>query len=112
MSLSDLREAHEKGYRSTADEVWRPDTSAVCLGCGDPWPCDTTVALDLADELRGVVKTLARRHAPWERSMIDPSEIRCRLCDAATSGEDMTVTRDTSWHAETCPWRRARDLAL
>lgn len=34
---------HTRGWNSTADEVWNPDGSAICLECRHPWPCEPSV---------------------------------------------------------------------
>ena len=52
-TYTDLRARHTKGYRTTSDETW--DRDPVCNGCDGAWPCDTTVALDIAETMRGDV---------------------------------------------------------
>lgn len=42
-SVLEIMGRHQKGYRSTADEVY--DRNPICQDCGHAWPCDTAIVV-------------------------------------------------------------------
>lgn len=70
--LPSAYDAHFKTYNSTADEVWRPETSGVCDSCRQPWPCDVSVLSERLAAIESVVNQ-------WRTRVQDPSPQDC--CD-------------------------------